>query len=282
MSEVEQLAAKRLSRTGRKKLATSVALARRRDNLQAFEKLTGVQDGSRRIRRDPPLLVPIADLLPDVEREALETALVELLRRYGRSLSNDRRHLFEQFRLVDVARKVVGVGSVGPRCWIVLMLGRDDDDPLLLQVKEAGPSVLAEHVGKSGYGNQGQRVVAGQRLMQAASDVFLGWERIEGIDGQTRDFYVRQLRDWKGIAVAEDMLPNGMRWFGVLCGATLARAHARSGDRIAIAAYLGRADTFDEATLRFAERYADQTERDHAALIDAVRTERVPAAEPGL
>jgi uncharacterized protein (DUF2252 family) len=277
IGRIEQLAAKHLSRAGQKRLARSVAAARRRDNLQAFEKLTESVGRSRRIRRDPPLLVPISDLLPDVERGELEQTLASLLERYGRCLTSDRRHLLEQFRVVDMARKVVGVGSVGTRCWIVLLLGRDDNDPLLLQVKEAGASVLAEHVGSSDYANQGQRVVAGQRLMQAASDVFLGWERVEGIDGQTRDFYVRQLRDWKAVPVAEEMTSNGMRWFGVLCGATLARAHARSGDRIAIAGYLGRSDAFDRAVHRYAERYADQTERDHQALLEAVRAGRVPA-----
>src|SRR4051794_1351359 len=195
IGRIERVAAKHLSRSGQKRLARTVAMARRRDSLQAFEKLTESKGGWRRIRSDPPLLLPITDLLPDVEREALEETLSTLLRRYRQSLVSDRRHLLDQFRVVDMARKVVGVGSVGTRCWIVLLLGRDDEDPLLLQVKEASASVLAEHVGSSEYTNQGQRVVAGQRLMQAASDVFLGWDRAEGFDGKTRDFYVRQLRD---------------------------------------------------------------------------------------
>lgn len=166
---------------------------------------------------------------------------------------------------------MVGVGSVGTRCWIFLLLGRDGQDPLFLQAKEADTSVLAEHVGASRYRNQGERVVSGQRLMQAASDIFLGWERVDGIDGKQRDFYVRQLRDWKGIAVPETMRPEGMRAFGQLCGFTLARAHARSGDRIAIASYLGKSSSFDRALATFAEAYADQNERDHQALVDAVR-----------
>jgi len=173
---------------------------------------------------------------------------------------------------------VVGVGSVGTRCWIILMLGRDERDPLLLQVKEASQSVLAEYAGASRYEHQGQRVVAGQRMMQAAGDIFLGWQTVQGIDGRVRDFYVRQLYDWKGIAVAEQMIPDGMLRFGELCGHSLARSHARSGDRIAIAEYLGAGDVFDQAMVQFAESYADQNERDHAALVDAVRTGRVLAA----
>jgi uncharacterized protein (DUF2252 family) len=177
-----------------------------------------------------------------------------------------------------MARKVVGVGSVGTRCWIVLLLGRDDQDPLLLQAKEADRSVLAAFAGESTpYSNQGERVVAGQRLMQATSDIFLGWERVDGIDGKRRDFYVRQLRDWKGVPVAEDFVPAGMSTFAELCGATLARAHARSGDRIAIAAYLGSGQSFDHALVTFAEAYADQNEKDHQALVDAVLTGRVKA-----
>jgi hypothetical protein len=269
---------KHLGKVGRKRLSKSIAAARTRDSLQAFDKLTSLSGGRRRIIADPPLLVPMTDLLPDTERDELETAITALLENYGRSLGSEHRHLLQQFRFVDIARKVVGVGSVGTRCWIVLLLGRDDNDPLLLQVKEAGDSVLAQHVGESTYDNQGERVVAGQRLMQAAGDIFLGWERAEGIDGQTRDFYIRQLRDWKGVAVAEQMSPQGMRWFGVASGATLARAHARSGDRVAIAGYLGGSDAFDRAVTAFAESYADQNELDHQQLVDAVRTGRVPAS----
>lgn len=270
--------AQRAGKTVRTRLSKSIAAARTRDSLQAFDKLTAVQDGRRRINSDPPLLVPVADFLPDTERHELEERITGLLDSYGRSLRPEYRHLLSQYRFVDMARKVVGVGSVGTRCWIVLLLGRDDADPLLLQVKEAGDSVLAEYVGASTYENQGERVVAGQRLMQAAGDIFLGWDRVEGIDGQTRDFYVRQLRDWKGVAVAEEMTWQRMRWFGVVSGATLARAHARSGDRVAIAAYLGGGDSFDRALARFAETYADQNERDHGQLVKAVDDGRLPAA----
>jgi uncharacterized protein (DUF2252 family) len=277
MDALQALAERRLGGRGRKRSQRAGSKARSRDSLQAFEKLTQVVDGQRRITPDPPLIVPLQDLLPDMERESLEALLRELIERYHHSLQSDRRHLLGQYRLVDMARKVVGVGSVGTRCWIMLLLGRDDEDPLLLQAKEADRSVLAPYAGKSAYDNQGQRVVAGQRLMQAASDIFLGWERVTGIDGRQRDFYIRQLQDWKGIAEPQTMVPEDMSAFGELCGATLARAHARSADRIAIAAYLGGGDAFDHALTVFAERYADQNERDHQALTDAVCAGRVPA-----
>ncbi|WP_327694673.1 DUF2252 domain-containing protein [Streptomyces sp. NBC_00459] len=272
-----ELAGGKVGARARERARRAMAKARGRDSLQAFGKLTRVVDGHRRIAADPPLIVPLQDLLPDVERDALEEQLRELIERYGRSLESDRRHLLRQYRVVDMARKVVGVGSVGTRCWIILLLGRDDEDPLLLQAKEADRSVLAPFAGASAYDNQGHRVVAGQRLMQAASDICLGWARVTGIDGRQRDFYVRQLRDWKGIAAPQLMTPKDMRAFGELCGATLARAHARSGDRVAIGAYLGGGDVFDRALAVFAERYADQNEHDHQALTDAVHTGRVRA-----
>ncbi|MFG2359045.1 DUF2252 domain-containing protein [Streptomyces sp. NPDC048521] len=277
MDALQALANRKLGARGRARTRRALAKARSRDNLQAFEKLTRITDGRRRITPDPPLIVPLQDLLPGVDRDQLEEQLRELIERYGHSLQSDRRRLLRQYRIVDMARKVVGVGSVGTRCWIILLVGRDEEDPLLLQAKEADQSVLAPYAGTSTYDNQGQRVVAGQRLMQAASDIFLGWERVTGIDGHQRDFYIRRLRDWKGIAEPQLMVPEDMRAFGELCGATLARAHARSGDRIAIGAYLGGGDVFDRALAIFAERYADQNERDHQALTDAVRTGRVPA-----
>jgi len=276
--QIELVAREYLAKPGQRRLSKTVAQAKSRDSLQAFEKLTAVVDGRRRIVADPPLIVPVDRLLPDVERHGLEETIVGLLDRYARSLTSERRHLLAQYRFVDMARKVVGVGSVGTRCWIILLEGRDENDPLLLQVKEATASVLAEHVGAGAYENQGQRVVCGQRLIQAAGDIMLGWERAEGIDGRERDFYVRQLRDWKAIPVAETMKPEGMQAFGTLCGATLARGHARSGDRIAIASYLGKGEVFDQALARFAEAYADQNERDHAALLAAVRSGRVAVA----
>ncbi|MEV7426901.1 MULTISPECIES: DUF2252 domain-containing protein [unclassified Streptomyces] len=266
-----------LSTRGRDRWAWTVAKARSRDTLQAFDKLTHVIDGRRRIAPDPPFITLLEDLRPEDRHGDVEQEIRRLIERYGQTLQSDRRFLLEQYRVADMARKVVGVGSVGTRCWIVLLLGKDDKDPLFLQAKEAAESVLAPHVGASAYRTQGERVVAGQRLMQATSDIFLGWERVEGFDGRPRDFYVRQLRDWKGVAVAEDMVPRGMRAFGALCGATLARAHARSGDRIAIAAYLGAGDSFDRALVTFAESYADQNERDHQALVDAVHAGRLSA-----
>ncbi|MFD6993003.1 DUF2252 domain-containing protein [Streptomyces sp. NPDC059943] len=277
MADLQPLADRQLSARGRKRLSATMAKARTRDSLQAFEKLTRVRDGERRFTADPPLVVPVDDLLRGVRRDSFVSELHELVERYGRSLSTERRHLLRQYRVVDIARKVVGVGSVGTRCWILLLLGKDDTDPLILQAKEADRSVLAAHAGRSEYRNQGQRVVAGQRLMQAVGDVFLGWDRVRGQDGRQRDFYVRQLHDWKGILVPQDMVPNGMRVFVELCGATLARAHARSGDRIAIAAYLGGGPAFDDALVEFAESYADQNERDHAALVAAVKSGRVKA-----
>jgi uncharacterized protein (DUF2252 family) len=207
----------------------------------------------------------------------------QLLMNYRGTLQPDRQALLESFEFADLARKVVGVGSVGTRCWIVLMRGHDDDDPLFLQVKEAQRSVLADHVEYDGpqFSGEGERVVNGQRLMQAASDVFLGWETAEGIDGRRRDFYVRQLADWKGSAVIEDMVPTGLRAYGELCGWTLARAHARSGDAIAISAYLGDDTTFAHAVAEFSDSYADQNERDLAALREAERNGRI-AVQAGL
>ncbi|MDF3146404.1 MULTISPECIES: DUF2252 domain-containing protein [unclassified Streptomyces] len=251
--------------------------ARSRTSLQAAAKLTRVVDGQHRIISDPPLITPLTELLPGTQGEELGRTLRELVAGYADTLSSERRHLLSRFHVADMARKVVGVGSVGTRCWIILLLGRDDEDPLLLQAKEAGESVLAPHCGASPYENQGERVVAGQRLMQAASDIFLGWKHVTGFDGRERDFYVRQLRDWKGIARPETMDAETLGLFARLCGAALARAHARSGDPIAIAAYLGRGDTFDRALVQFAQAYADQNERDHRALADAVTEGRVTA-----
>ena len=263
----------------RKVVDEGLAKARTRDSMQAVAKLTRVVDGRPRIISDPPLLVPIDELIPaKTDRATIEGQLSHLIAGYRRTLETDRRYLLEQFEFCDMARKVVGVGSVGTRCWIVLMLGRDDADPLFLQVKEAETSVLSRFVGASKYANQGQRVVAGQRLMQASSDIFLGWQRIEaGLDGQPRDFYVRQLRDWKFSVDIETMVPSGLRMYGALCGWTLARAHARSGDRIAIAAYLGGSDVFDRAVTQFAAAYADQNERDHQSLVDAIAAGRITA-----
>jgi uncharacterized protein (DUF2252 family) len=263
----------------RKMVDKGMAKARTRDSMQELAKLTHPVDGRPRIISEPPLLVPVTDLLDKQEGFAtFEAQIKDLIAKYRRTLETDRRSLLEQYRYADMARKVVGVGSVGTRCWIILMLGRDDNDPLLLQVKEAEASVLSRFVGASKYTNMGQRVVAGQRLMQASGDIFLGWQRAEaGLDGKQRDFYVRQLRDWKYSIAIEDLVPRGMRIYGELCGWALARAHARSGDRIAIASYLGGSDVFDRAITQFAGAYADQNERDHKSLVDAVASGRITA-----
>ncbi|MBV9445146.1 MAG: DUF2252 domain-containing protein [Streptosporangiaceae bacterium] len=272
-----------LTKRQRKAWAAGEAKARTQDSMRALGKLTRTVDGRPRIISDPPLITPLVDLLPaDVDAAGSEAQLRELLAKYTRTLETDRRNLLEQYEMADMARKVVGVGSVGTRCWIVLMFGRDDSDPLFLQVKEAERSVLSPAAHASRFANEGQRVVAGQRLMQASSDIFLGWVRNPtGIDGRPHDFYVRQLRDWKFSLDIGAMLPGGMHLYGALCGWTLARAHARSGDRIAIAAYLGRSDRFDQAIARFAVAYADQNERDHAALAEAAASGRITAT-PGL
>jgi uncharacterized protein (DUF2252 family) len=285
-TDVDQLRADldaQLTGIQRKRLDQGIAKARTRDSMRAVAKLTRMVDGRPRIIADPPLLVPVADLLPgDADRTNFIEQLKSLIGQYRRTLETDRRYLLEQFEPCDMARKVVGVGSVGTRCWIMLFLGRDTADPLFLQIKEAEKSVLSRFVGASKYPNQGQRVVAGQRLMQAASDIFLGWQRTEaGLDGQTRDFYVRQLRDWKFSLDIATMIPAGMRAYGEVCGWTLARAHARSGDRIAIASYLGTSDVFERAIAEFASAYADQNERDYQALADAAKEGRI-TAEYGL
>jgi uncharacterized protein (DUF2252 family) len=259
------------------RLEANVAKARTKDSMQAYEKLTHLVDGRPRIISDPPLIVPLDELLPPgTDRDTQTEELRRMLRDYRRSLLSDRRHLLESFRLTDVARKVVGVGSVGTRAWIALLLGKDDLDPLFLQVKEAQSSVLARHL-PSSHANEGERVVHGQRLMQAASDLFLGWLRVKGFDGLDRDYYIRQLRDWKGSVTVEAMRAEGMLLYARVCGATLARAHARSGDRFAIAAYLGSGTAFDDALVTFAEAYADQSDRDYAALVAAVEQGRIEA-----
>jgi len=248
-----------------------VAKAHTSDSTRALGKLTTVVDGQRRIISDPPMIVPVEEVFSDVQADVIYKLLREVLGTYGRSLQSDRRHLLQQFTLVQVARKVVGVGSVGTRAWILLMDAANGDEPLFLQAKEAQPSVLAEYAGRSPYLNQGERVVAGQHLMQAESDIFLGWTRVTAPDKVDRDFYVRQLKDWKFSVPIEVMLPAGMTVYARLCGWTLARAHARSGDRIALAAYLGGSAKFDQAIADFAETYADQNELDYAALQGAVK-----------
>ena len=265
-----------------KRADKQIAKARTKDSMTAFSKLTEVVDGKARIVDQSPLIVPMEQLAAGGERDEIVEGLHQLLRDYRGTLEFDRRVLLEQFQLSDLARKVVGVGSVGTRAYIALMLGRDGQDPLFLQMKEAEASVLEEFLGPSEFKNHGERVVTGQRLMQASSDIFLGWLHVEtGLDGKSRDFYARQLKDWKGSAEIEQMVPKAMAAYGTLCGWTLARAHARSGDRIAIAAYLGNGDSFDRAIVEFSKAYADQNERDYQALTAAVNSGKI-TAETGL
>lgn len=272
------VAVKRVSKREGRAQEDMVAKARSRDSTRVLAKRADVVDGELRIVADPPLIVPIEDLaLPGTDWEDPAPLIKKLLASYRRTLSH-HHHPLEEYRYVHAARKVVGVGSVGTRCWILLLLGRDDGDPLFLQVKEAQTSVLEGPLGPSGYRNHGQRVVVGQRLMQAATDIFLGWQRIPGLDGTTRDYYVRQFHDWKGSADVETMEVPGALLYSRICGATLGRAHARWGDRIAIAAYLGRGEGFDRAMAAFAREYADQNERDHAAVVDAVASGRLAAS----
>ena len=262
----------------RKALDKGLAKARTRDSMQELQKLTRIEDGQPRIVSEPPVIVPLRDLLGELAGAVdIAKELKDLIAQYRRTLQPDRRVLLEQYEFTDIARKVVGVGSVGTRCWIILMLGRDETDPLFLQVKEAEESVLARFAGESKYNNQGERVVNGQRLMQAASDIFLGWQRFAGLDGKTRDFYVRQLRDWKFSVDIAAMIPRGLRLYGELCGLTLARAHARSGDEIAIASYLGGSDVFENAIADFSAAYADQNERDFKAFNAAISSGRLIA-----
>jgi uncharacterized protein (DUF2252 family) len=265
----------------RKRFEANVAKARSKDSVRALAKLTEVVDGEPRIVSDPPLIVPIEEVAAGAEEFDHAEFVREVIRSYRRTLTPDRRQLLERFRYVHAARKVVGVGSVGARAWIVLMLGRDDNDPLFLQVKEAQASVLEPFLGKSRFNHHGQRVVEGQRLTQAAGDIMLGWIQVADLQGVKRDFYLRQLWDGKGSALVDLMDPAAMTIYAHLCGHALAKAHARSGDAIAIASYLGGGDSFDRALATFAETYADQNERDYRSLQEAVASGRV-AAETGL
>ena len=271
----------RVTAEERKGFERRVAGARTKDHLRAMSKLAQRVDGEVRIVSRPPRIVPVEEMFPATASEEIEEQMRSLLRAYRRSLPVERRHLLEGYRYRHMARRVGGVGSVGTRTWIVLLTGRDGDDPLFLQVKEARPSVLERYTVRDRARNHGQRVVLGQRLMQVDTDIFLGWLRATATDDTARDYYVRQLWDWKLGADVELMSPTRMAVYGTLCGWTLARAHARSGDRVAIGAYLGSGKAFDRAIGAFAEAYADQNERDHAELEKAARAGRI-AAERGV
>lgn len=272
-----ELRVERVSRREARSTEQMVAKARTRDSVRVLAKRTEDAGGELRIVAEPPLIEPIERLAPAGSGwEEAGPLIKRLLGTYRRTLSHDH-HPLEEYRYVHAARKVVGVGSVGTRCYILLLTGRDDRDPLFLQVKEAQASVLERFLTPSTYGHHGQRVVAGQRLMQAATDIFLGWQRIPGLDGRRRDYYVRQFHDWKGSADVDMMQVAGATLYSRICGATLARAHARWGDRIAIASYLGRGSGFDRAVADFAVAYADQNERDYAAFLAAIDSGRLAA-----
>jgi uncharacterized protein (DUF2252 family) len=274
-ADVEELRATLAKEFSQRATDRALARAKTRDGQRAFNKLVRIVDGRPRFVSAPPLIVPLEDLLPEADAEELIGALDAVVRDYRRTLQHDRRHLLDQYRLVHAARKVVGVGSVGTRAWVLLLMDNDRAEPLLLQAKEAQPAVHARFAGRSVHTNQGQRVVVGQRLMQATSDIFLGWQRTTGIDGVRRDFYVRQLSDWKASVSIEALTPPTLTAYGRMCAWTLARAHARTGDRIAIAAYLGRGDRFERALADFAEAYADLNDADHGALKAAAEAGRV-------
>lgn len=260
-----------------KRLGQRVAAAHSKDNMRALEKLTRRVDGQLQIVSNPPLVVRLEELLPPDEHNRLEGLVRDFIRNYRQSLLTDRRRLVEDYRYIDIARKVVGVGSVGTRTWIILLVGRDDNDPLFLQIKEAQESVLEPYVDRSKYEQRGERVVNGQRLIQSTTDILLGWERIAAIDDTPRDYYVRQLWDWKMSVEVETMTPPVLAFYGQMCAWTLAQAHARSGDQIAIAAYLGKNDRFDRAIAEFSVTYANQNERDYSALVGAVKSGRIKA-----
>jgi uncharacterized protein (DUF2252 family) len=277
LADYQRLLDRRLLRKKEK----AIRKAQRRDSMDAFSKLTFVENGVPHFVSRPPLLVPFHELADAITPEPLDCPFTGIIRGYRGTLDSNRRVLFEQFRFLELARRVVGVGSVGTRCWIALFLGADENDPLILQIKEAEDSALERFLRLSAYANHGERVVRGQRLIQAHGDILLGWTSAKGGDGVVRDYYVRQLRDWKGSFLVEEMTPAAMSLFSQACAWTLARAHARTGDRVVIAAYLGRSDVFDRAVVRYARAYADQTERDHEMLTHAIRAGRI-SAERGI
>ena len=273
-----QAGSKKAGKSAAKTAAKQVRKAHTRDSLQALSKLAEHVGGRYRIVSQPPMVIPLRDLAPNIglSVDEMEHVIHEQFRAYRKTLQDDRRHLLEQFEVVDMAHKVVGVGSVGTRAFIVLLQGRDQDDPLFLQVKEATSSVLEDHLPKSRYRHPGERVVQGQRLMQSASDIFLGWTKRAEAD---RYLYWRQLRDMKGSALVETMVPAALTFYAQICGQTLARAHARSGDPVALAAYMGKKARFEQSITDFSEQYADQNERDYQAFAAAIRSGRLAAAE---
>ncbi|HVV91373.1 MAG TPA: DUF2252 domain-containing protein, partial [Solirubrobacterales bacterium] len=276
VADIAARAQGRVTREDRRRLEKNLAKARNKDSLRALAKLTEETDEGLRIANRPPVLVPVSKLAGDLDPDQLLALMDELLARYRDSIDHQQQALLDRYRFVDAGHKVVGVGSVGTRAWIALMMGRDHGDPLFLQVKQAMDSVLEPFAGPSAYAEHGRRVVTGQRLMQAAGDIFLGWLQGVGLDGVERHFYVRQLWDGKGSAEIEAQSPAAMEGYAELCGWTLARAHARSGDRAAIAAYLGKNESFERAIAEFADAYADQNEADYRRLLEAEEEGAIP------
>ena len=281
IAQIREAVAPMVSKEERKRFDRTVAKAQRKTRMRAFSKLTRRVDGELRMASDPPVLVPFEELFSGTQLSTAEAQVRTLVEEYGATLSAEYRRLFDSYRFVHAARKVVGVGSVGTRAWVALFVGRDEDDPLFLQIKEAQPSVLEPYTAPTEFPHQGQRVVVGQRLTQATGDILLGWLTATGPDSKQRDFYVRQLWDEKGSAIVELMSPRTMGIYAQVCGGILARAHARSGDRIAIAGYLGGGDTFDRAIAEFAAAYADQNEDDYRALKRAADDGRIAVESEG-
>ena len=269
-----------LSTNLKERIRGAAVKAQHKDRLRAFQKLITMDSGEPRFVSNPPLLEPAAEVFGIADHATLVDGIRGSFRQYRHSLPSERRLLLERYELVDLARKVVGVGSVGTRCWVALLMGKDGQDPLFLQIKEAEPSVLEPHLHHSAFAQHGQRVVEGQRLIQAASDIFLGWQRIPGIDGRTHDYYFRQLWDWKSSADVDTMPPALLAVYGKVCGYTMARAHARSGDAVALSAYLGNGASMSTSIARFAGTYADQNERDHAAFVEWLSTTHEPPPRP--
>ena len=279
IDEFIQTNARKVSEAERTRMLKNRDKAQSRNSAQAFSKLTEEVDGQPRFLNAPPLLVPIFQMLSESQAQLVWDIISKTMAEYARSLPPDRRHLLNQYQMVDLAHKVVGVGSVGTRAWVILMMGHEGDDPLLLQVKQAEPSVLEKHLRKSATDNHGQRVVYGQRIMQTVSDIFLGWTKVQAPDGTHIDYYVRQLRDGKFSAQVELMTPTTMGLYADACGWTLSRAHARSGDRVAIASYLGNGEQFEDALAKFSSHYAARNARDYEKLIAAIKSGRVVASD---
>ena len=273
LDELEKSTKARPSRT----LHGAISKAKAKDSRKAADRLTYVDNGRLRFRSDPPELVQINDLPGYDDVDALRGRLDMLLDTYRDSLYADRRHVLDQYHFEDIARKVVGVGSVGTRCWVGAFVGRDLSDPLILQMKEAVASVLAPYVGNAPYPTHGERVVQGQKLVQSTADILLGWAQFIASDGRPRDYYVRQLWNGKGSINLDTLHADSLSNLGALCAWCLAHAHARSGDSVAIGAYLGQGEEFDDALVAFSAAYADQNEDDFALFTRLIKSGELPS-----